>query len=350
MINGVFGQSEAILPVLAMPLFIAGVASMFVSLKFFGAYKHALIATQKALDTPEEPAAWVSLAAKRRTAFLVAGLPAWIGALAVFVGLEAVPLVLLAVSGSVAAVERVVSLAPSLSEIVVELGSADLLVGVLDAGERPAEIQDLPSVGRYGQLDMERLLSLKPDLLLLWPGSVGPAQREQLKGLNIPTFVAEPHNLEQLAAQIEAIAAQLGRTERGASLATDLRRRLDELRQRYRRDTPLRVFYQVWDRPLYTIGGEQIISDALEVCGAENVFADLKLPAPQVSVEAVLQRNPQVILAGDQAQLDAWKAWPQVAAVAQGKLLLVEDKGLERPSGQMINATARLCQLIAPDR
>ena len=122
---------------------------------------------------------------------------------------------LLAVSGSAAAVERVVSLAPSLSEIVVELGSADLLVGVLDAGERPAEIKDLPSVGRYGQLDMERLLSLKPDLLLLWPGSVGPAQREQLKRLNIPTYVAEPHDLEQLAAQIEAIATQLGRPERG---------------------------------------------------------------------------------------------------------------------------------------
>ncbi|KAB0501354.1 MFS transporter [Pseudomonas moorei] len=100
-INGVFGQSEAILPVLAMPLFVGGVASMFVSLKFFGGYKHALIATQKALDTPEEPAAWISLAATRRTAFLAAGLPAWIGALAVFVGLEAVPLVLLALSTTV---------------------------------------------------------------------------------------------------------------------------------------------------------------------------------------------------------------------------------------------------------
>jgi len=87
---------------------------------------------------------------------------------------------LLAISGSAAAVERVVSLAPSLSEIVVELGSADLLVGVLDAGERPSELSAVPSVGRYGQLDMERLLSLKPDLLLLWPGSVGPTQREQL--------------------------------------------------------------------------------------------------------------------------------------------------------------------------
>jgi vitamin B12 transport system substrate-binding protein len=255
---------------------------------------------------------------------------------------------LLAVSGPAAAVERVVSLAPSLSEIVVELGSADLLVGVLDAGERPAELKDLPSVGRYGQLDMEQLLSLKPDLLLLWPGSVGPAQREQLKRLNIPTYVAEPHNLEQLTAQIEAIASQLGRPERGVSLAEKLRQRLDSLRQRYRRDVPLRVFYQVWDRPLYTVGGGQIISDALEVCGARNVFADLTLPAPQVSIEAVLQRNPEVILASDQAQLDAWKAWPQVAAVTQGQLLLVTDKGLERPSGQMIEATAKLCQVIAP--
>lgn len=258
--------------------------------------------------------------------------------------------VLLALSGPVLAALRVVSLAPSLSEIVVELDSADLLVGVLDAGERPAAIADVPSVGRYGLLDMERLLSLKPDLLLLWPGSVGAGQRDQLKRLNIPTFVAEPHTLTQLAAQIEAIAEQLGRPERGAQRAAQLREQLDDLRQRYRRDVPLRVFYQVWDKPLYTVGGGQIISDALEVCGARNVFADLNLPAPQVSIEAVLQRDPETIVAADQAQLEAWKAWPQVAAVRQGRLLLVTDKGLERPSGQMISATAKLCQLIAPDR
>jgi len=257
---------------------------------------------------------------------------------------------LLALSCPALAALRVVSLAPSLSEIVVELDSADLLVGVLDAGERPAAIADVPSVGRYGQLDMERLLSLKPDLLLLWPGSVGAGQRDQLKRLNIPTFVAEPHTLPQLAAQIEAIAEQLGRPERGAKRAAELREQLNVLRQRYRRDVPLRVFYQVWDKPLYTVGGGQIISDALEVCGARNVFAELNLPAPQVSIEVVLQRDPEVIVAGDQAQLEAWKIWPQVAAVKQGKLLLVTDKGLERPSGQMISATAKLCQLIAPDR
>lgn len=97
-INLVFGSAEPLLPVLAMPFFIAGVASMFLSLRYFHGYKHALIATGKALDTPEEPAAWITLAARRRLALMVAAVPAWIGALAVFVGLEALPLCLLALS------------------------------------------------------------------------------------------------------------------------------------------------------------------------------------------------------------------------------------------------------------
>lgn len=253
---------------------------------------------------------------------------------------------LLLFGAPVVAVERAVSLAPSLSEIVLELGAAEVLVGVLDGGERPAALASVPSVGRYGQLDMERLLSLKPDLILLWPGSVGPAQRAQLERLNIPVTVAEPHSLEQLTAQIETLAEQLGRAEAGRQLAAHLRQRLAELRRRYHRDVPLRVFYQVWNHPLYTVGGGQIISDALSVCGARNVFDDLTLPAPQVSIEAVLQRNPQVILAGDPQQLDEWKAWP----VAQGHVLQVPDKGLERPSGQMVEAVAKLCQVMSPDR
>jgi vitamin B12 transport system substrate-binding protein len=255
-------------------------------------------------------------------------------------------LLLLAFGAPALAVERVVSLAPSLSEIVVELGATDLLAGVLDGGERPAVLANVPSVGRYGQLDMERLLSLKPDLILLWPGSVGPAQREQLRHLNIPVYVAEPHSLEQLTTQVQAIAEQLGRADTGRQLAAQLRQRLAQLRQRYQRAEPLRVFYEVWNQPLYTVGGGQIISDALSVCGARNVFDDLKLPAPQVSIESVLQRNPEMILVGDQAQKEAWNAWPTMAA----RVRLVPDKGLERPSGQMLEALARLCQVIAPSR
>lgn len=254
--------------------------------------------------------------------------------------------VLLALSAQALAAERVVSLAPSLSEIVAELGAANVLVGVLDGGDRPAALAHVPSVGHYGQLDMERLLSLRPDLILLWPGSVGPAQREQLQRLNIPVYVAEPHTLEQLTTQVQAIAEQLGRAEAGRQLAAQLRQRLVELRQRYQRAEPLRVFYQVWDQPLYTVGGGQIISDALTVCGARNVFDDLKLPAPQVSIESVLQRDPEMILVGDQAQKAAWKVWPTMAE----RVRRVPDKGLERPSGQMLEALGRLCQVIAPNR
>lgn len=248
------------------------------------------------------------------------------------------------------AAERVVSLAPSLSEIVVELDAAELLVGVLDGGERPPALAHLPSVGRYGQLEMESLLQLQPDLVLLWPDSIGPAQRQQLQAFGIPLLIAEPRDLAHLAEQFAEIGTRIGRAEQGRRLRQRFGERLAELRARYRRERPLRVFYQIWDTPLYTVGGRQIISDALRVCGAANVFADLALPAPQVSIEAVLQRDPEVILAGSGAQLDAWRRWPRLAAVARQQLWPVPDLGLERPSFQMLAATEKLCERLAGAR
>ncbi|XXF08158.1 ABC transporter substrate-binding protein [Pseudomonas sp. D2-3] len=251
---------------------------------------------------------------------------------------------------SLLAAERVVSLAPSLSEIVLELGAADMLVGVLDGGERPAALAHLPSVGRYGNLEMETLLALQPDLLLVWPGSVSAAQREQLQAFDIPMLVLEPHSLDELARQFLLVGERLGRPQAGRRLHDRFVAGLKALRARYRRDEPLPVFYQVWDAPLYTVGGGQIISDALQVCGARNVFADLRLPAPQVSVEAVLQRDPALILAGDARQLPGWRRWPQLRAVKSAQLVVLPDKGLERPSFQMLAATARLCEVLAPAR
>lgn len=241
---------------------------------------------------------------------------------------------------------RVVSLAPSLSETMLDLGAADLLVGVLDGGERPAALAGLPSVGRYGQLQPESLLALKPDLVLLWPDSVGAAGREQLKKLSIAQLVVEPRDLAQLARSFVEIGERVGRAEQGRRMAARFEAELAELRQRYRRKRPLKVFYQVWDKPLYTLGGRQIVSDALRVCGAENVFADLALPAPQVGVEAVLQRDPAVILVSDPTQASAWEAWPQLKAVRNGQVWPVPDRGLERPSFQMLAATEKLCRLL----
>ncbi|WNF47500.1 cobalamin-binding protein [Pseudomonas sp. SG20056] len=246
-----------------------------------------------------------------------------------------------------AAVERVVTLAPSLTEIMLELDAGELLVGLLDGGERPAVVAQLPSVGRYGQLELESLLELQPDLVLLWPDSISSAQRQQLQRMGIPLLIVEPRKLADLAENFVEIGTRIGRAEQGRQLRQQFNSGLAALRQRYQREQPLRLFYQVWDTPLYTIGGQQIISDALRICGAENIFAELTLPAPQVSVEAVLQANPEVILAGVQGQLDAWRIWPGVTAVERKQLWLVPDAGLERPSFQMLAAIDRLCEVLS---
>ncbi|HLD67296.1 MAG TPA: cobalamin-binding protein [Pseudomonas sp.] len=248
--------------------------------------------------------------------------------------------------GSALAVERVVSLAPSLSEIMLELDAAALLVGVLDGGERPAALGHLPSVGRYGQLELESLLALRPDLVLLWPDSISAGQQQQLRQFNIALHIVEPRNLAQLATQFAEIGQRVGRAEAGQRLTARFQHGLAALRREYRRERPLRVFYQIWDVPLYTLGGEQIISDALAVCGGQNIFAELELPAPQVSIEAVLQRDPQVILVSAASLQAAWSAWPGLRAVRLGQVWRVPDTGLERPSFQMLAATAQLCRLL----
>ncbi|MGQ7956193.1 cobalamin-binding protein [Pseudomonas sp. SP16.1] len=246
-----------------------------------------------------------------------------------------------------AAAERVISLAPSLSEIMLDLQAGDLLVGVLEGDERPAALAHLPTVGRYGQLEFESLLQLSPDLILTAPGSVPPAQQAQLQHFGIPLLLIEPSRLEQLAEAYLGIAERIGRPERGQRLAAAFRAELAVLRQRYRRERPIAVFYQIWHQPLYTIGGEQLIGDALAVCGARNLFADLPQPAPQVGIESVLARDPEVILGGSNAELTLWQAWPQLQAVRRGQVWAVPDKGLERPSWQMLGAIERLCQRLA---
>ena len=246
----------------------------------------------------------------------------------------------------VCALERVVSLAPALNELMLELGAGEQLVGVLGAQNRPAALADLPSVGEYGQLEVETLLSLKPQLVLLWPDSIGAAQRQQLRRLGLQLYEVEPHSLDELASQVAALGQRVGRPERGQQLAQEFRQQLAHLRQRYRRDKPLRVFYQVWDNPLYSIGGQQIISDALRVCGAENLFGELTLAAPQINFETVLARDPEVILTSEPQLLAAWQTWPQLQAVKRGQVWSIPDRGLERPSLQMLKATELLCELL----
>jgi len=256
-------------------------------------------------------------------------------------------LLLLLAGFPIAAAERVVSLAPSLTDMVLELGAADRLAGLLDGGPRAESLKSLPSVGRYGQVNLEQILALQPDLLLVWPGAVPDAQLQRLKSVGIPVYVADPHRLQDISRQFRELGERLGRVEKGRELAEAFDTRMAQLRAQYHREQPLKVFYQVWDRPLYTVGGRQIISEALEVCGGRNLFADLDLPAPQVGQEAVLARDPQVILAASEDQLRGWNGMQQLAATRLRQLWVVPDRNLEKPSFAMLDATEKLCRLLA---
>lgn len=241
---------------------------------------------------------------------------------------------------------RIVSLTPSLTDTVIELDGADLLVGVLDYGSRPVEIKDVASVGKFGQFSLEKLISLKPDLILVWPTSIKPSEEQRLTNLGYTLLKTNPYSLDELSKQIKSIGEQIGRAEQGQKLAQIMQTEIAELRKKYYKEHPTKVFYQLSDKPMYTIGKNQIISDALTVCGAENIFADTNIPAPEVNIETVLSRNPQAIIASSEKLLDTWKAWSQINAVKNKQLLLYDNDHLARPSFAMLAAIKQLCQLI----
>lgn len=238
------------------------------------------------------------------------------------------------------AAERVISLAPSLTEMMQDLHAEQRLVGVLDSGVWSKETVAIAKVGSLGHLNIERMLQLQPDLLLYWPGSISLDQLQHLERLQVPLYKAQAQTMQALAQQFTDIGALVGAAERGQQLTAQAMQQLAALEQRYARAQPVRVFYQLWDKPMYTLGGEQIVTDALRYCGAENVFAGLPLLAPQVSMESVLAAQPDLVLLTHAQLRDSWPAAVKL------RMLTVPDDGLERPSWQMFAALAMLCQAI----
>lgn len=238
------------------------------------------------------------------------------------------------------AAERVISLAPSLTEMMLDLDAAHLLVGRLQGGPEHVQLPEVPELGTAGQLDLEQVLLLQPDLVLYWPGSIGPRTLRQLEQSGIEVFHASAQTMQALAQQYAVLGAQLGLEQSGARIADAMRQRLVQLEQQYADQPLVPLFYQLWDKPMYTLGGQQIVSDALRYCGARNIFADLPLPAPQVDIEKVMARQPQLLLVGRAELADSWPA------AIRPPVRVVPDEGLVRPSLQMLDALEQLCAVI----
>lgn len=244
--------------------------------------------------------------------------------------------------------QRIVSLAPHATELLFAAGALPRVVGVVRGSDHPIEAHALPKIGDVNALDLERIVSLKPDLVVTWPYTM-PAQVATLKRRGIAVFTTDPGTIDGIAVDIERLGELAG--------TNDAIRSAREFRERYgrivsnARSKRLRVFYQVWNSPLFTIGGGHLISQAVRACGGENVFDSIRVPAPQVSIEAVLAARPDVIVAGVERAvrpqwLDDWRRWSELPAVRNGKLHVVDADLLHRPGPRFIDGVEALCAAI----
>ncbi|RYE99968.1 MAG: cobalamin-binding protein [Oxalobacteraceae bacterium] len=245
--------------------------------------------------------------------------------------------------------QRVISLAPHVTELLFAAGGGSHVVGVVAYSDFPEAAKQVPQVGSNRELDLERIIALKPDLFVVWRHGSSERQIEMVRKLGVPVYHSEPHKLEDIPASLLKLGQLMGTDAVARPAAADLSRQLVSLRAKYANRAPVRSFYQVWDKPLYTLNGEHIVSDALRLCGGENIFARLPVTAPVVSVEGVLQENPEAIFATAEKNyggVGMWKPYGSLAAVRNDNLFTIDGNLLNRSGPRMIAGAAMLCEKL----
>lgn len=243
---------------------------------------------------------------------------------------------------------RIVSLAPHVTELLYAAGAGDKVVGAVQYSDYPEAAKKLPRVGGYTAVDMEKVAALKPDLVIAWKSGNRDAHLDKLKALGIPVFINEPRRIEDVARSLEQLGRLAGTEAAAQAAARNFRQRQAALAERYGARPKVKVFYEIWNKPLMTVNGEHLISDVMRLCGGENVFARLPVLAPTIDTEAVLAAAPEVVLAsgmGDSRPewLDDWRQWSRLPAVAKGNLFFIPPEQLQRHTPRILDGAEKLC-------
>lgn len=247
--------------------------------------------------------------------------------------------------------QRIVTLAPHAAEILFAAGALGKLVGAVEHSDYPAEAMKAPRVGSYSRLDLEAIAALKPDLLFAWETGNNMNQIDKLRALGLTVYVSQPNRMEDVADQIERLGQLAGTEAAAKASARHFRERLESLRVAHAGKPRLRVFYQIWNAPLMTVGGPQIISSAITLCGGVNIFGHLDKMAPTVGVEAVLDADPEVIIAAGRGdarpeQLNDWAKWTRMTAVKRDNLFHIHPDILHRHTPRLLDGAEQLCAAL----
>ena len=245
--------------------------------------------------------------------------------------------------------QRIVSLSPGATAMLFAAGGGERVVGTAEFSVEPEAARRIVRVGDSHGFDLERILDLRPDLIVAWSDGVSAAQLLPFERAGLPVYHHRVPRLDDLPAALERFGALLHTDATAAAAAAALRARIAALRARYRRSDTPRLLLQVWDRPVYTLGGAQVISDVVEACGYRNVYGELRAAAPAVSLESIAARDPEVILAlaadepSARAWLRQWQAMPALRAVRTGQLVSFADPRLSRLGPDVVPAAEALC-------
>jgi iron complex transport system substrate-binding protein len=250
---------------------------------------------------------------------------------------------------------RIVTLSPSVVEVTYAAGAGDKIVATVEYSDYPASALKIPRVGGHSKIDLEAVIAAKPDLVIAWQSGNAPSAIEKIRQLGIPVYISQPHKMMDIPGEIERIGILAGTTPVARKAAQDFRTRYDALARKYHNRSPVTVFYQVWQNPLITIGGQQIMSDAVSLCRGQNIFADLKPLAPRVSFEAVIAANPEAIVTSGMAaqnaeMLDTWKKWPSLTATQRNNFFFVQSDLMNRSGPRILDGTQILCEALQTAR
>lgn len=251
---------------------------------------------------------------------------------------------------------RIVSLSPGGTEMLFAAGAGHEVVATVEYSDVPPEAKRVPRIGDAVSIDLERLVRIHPDVVVAWPAGGNPAQREKIARLALAVYEQQAQRLADLAPSIRRLGGLAGTEVEAEAAARGIEARLAALRRTYAgaggAGRHPSVLLEVWNRPIYTVGGQHLMTDALELCGVRNVFAELPEAGPVVDIEAVIARDPDIIIAAgppgeSAAWLVDWQRFATLRAVRNHRLLAFEDQALSRLGPSVLDATEALCRDIA---
>jgi iron complex transport system substrate-binding protein len=244
--------------------------------------------------------------------------------------------------------ERIVTLAPHLAEIAFAAGAGAKLIGVSTFTRHPPEAERLPVIASYGRVDLERLIALRPQLVLAWQSGNSPLQIERLERLGFPVFATETRSLVDIPRIVRLVGAIAGSADSAEARARGLESEIGKLQGRHAGERSVAVFLEIWHTPMLTVNGGHLASDALRLCGAHNVFAGAKALTPLVSREQLLAARPEAIItAGFGADArDAWRGFETLEAVRRGRVYAIDPDQLIGQGPRFLRGVRALCDRI----